>query len=132
MSDMQTTTHELSIIGEYFLDAIMLGTKKYEGRIYSEKCRAMNVGDRLVLYEKEAGWGIICLITSLHPFSSFKNMLETLGVLSFVPHMESLSHTISHDALLQKAILAYKSFPGSERVDSLGCVAIGVRFLSKI
>jgi ASC-1-like (ASCH) protein len=128
---MQRTTHELSIMGEYFLHHIMLGNKKYEGRIYSEKCRSMKVGDLLKLYEKEAGWGIVCTITSLDTFSSFKDMLETLGVLAFVPHLEPLSHTISRDAFLEKAILAYKSFPGAERVDSLGCVAIGVSFLHK-
>lgn len=117
------------MLGEHYLLDIMSGKKKYEGRIYSEKCRKMQVGDELKLYENEAGWGIVCSITSLSLFKSFKDMVETQGVLNMLPQLEPLECITTHEALVAEAIRVYEAFPGSERVDSLGCVAIGVKFL---
>ncbi|MBS0655752.1 MAG: hypothetical protein JSR46_08240 [Verrucomicrobia bacterium] len=128
---MQPTSHEFSIMSEHYLNDIMLGKKKYEGRVNTEKYRKMHVGDTLKLYEHEAGWGIVCRITSLTPFSSFKDMLETLGVLNLLPQLEPLSQSVSREALLDEAIRVYTAFPGSERVHSFGCVAIGVIFLQQ-
>lgn len=128
---MYSTTHELSIMGEHFLHNIMAGKKKFEGRIYTEKCKSMQVGDLLKLSEKEANWAILCKISSLHPFSSFNEMLETLGVLSLLPQLEPMSHTHTHSALVSEGIKIYESFPGSERVTAFGCIAIGVTFLQK-
>lgn len=124
-------THELLMLGEHYLLDIMSGKKKYEGRIHSEKCRKMQVGDLLTLYENDAGWGIVCSITSLSPFKSFKDMVETQGVLNMLPQLEPLEQSATHEALVAEAIRVYEAFPGSERVDSLGCVAIGVKFLQQ-
>ena len=37
--------HFLSMKGTIYLEAIMNGEKKYEGRINTEKCRNMKVGE---------------------------------------------------------------------------------------
>lgn len=121
--------HELLMLGEHYLLDIMSGKKKYEGRIYSEKCRKMQVGDLLTLHENEAGWGIVCLITSLSFFESFRDMVETQGVLNMLPQLEQLKRSATREALVAEAIRIYESFAGSERVNSLGCVAIGVKFV---
>lgn len=126
---MSPVIYELSMMGEHYLKNIMIGKKKFEGRIHTEKYASMRVGDILKLYENEAGWGIVCSISSIQTFSSFKEMLETLGVLSLLPQLEPLSYTSTHDALIAEAVHIYESFPGSERVDILGCMAIGVNFL---
>lgn len=124
-------THELFMQGECYLIDIMSGKKKYEGRINSDKCRSMQVGDMLTLYENEAGWGILCSITSLTTFTSFKHMVETQGVLNMLPQLEPLSHSTTHEGLVAEAVRIYAAFPGSNRVDSLGCVAIGVQFIKQ-
>ncbi|MBS0635643.1 MAG: hypothetical protein JSR37_09290 [Verrucomicrobia bacterium] len=121
-------THEVSMLGEHYLHDIACGKKKYEGRVYSEKYRAMQVGDIVKFYEKTAGWGIECKITSMHPFRSFREMLEQLGPRTMLPRLDS-SH--SDEALIDEALATYTAFPGSERAESLGCVAIGVTFIKK-
>ena len=126
---MKSKTHELSMMGEHYLNDIMSGKKKYEGRVNTEKYRAMQVGDILKLYENEAGWGIVCEVTSLNPFASFAEMLEGLGILNLLPQLEPLSRTASHNDLLEAGIFVYSSFPGAERVQAFGCVGIGVKFL---
>lgn len=126
---MKVSKHQLYITGEHYLHDIILGKKKYEGRINTFKCREMEVGDVLKLFEKKAGWGISCQITSLNQFMTFKDMIETLGVLNLLPQLEPLSKSHSNESLISKAIQIYSSFPGAERVHSLGCVAIGVSFL---
>ncbi len=128
---MDRKEHELSMLGEHFLQNIMSGRKKYEGRINSKQCQAMKVGDLLKLYEHDAGWGIVCSITSLNPFPSFEEMLTGLGILNLLPQLEPLSKTAGYDALLQEGVRIYRAFPGSERVLTLGCVGIGVKFLQQ-
>lgn len=124
---MSQKTYELSMMGEHYLTNIMLGKKKYEGRVNTEKYRIMQVGDILKFYENEARWGIVCEITSLNPFSSFKEMVETLGVFNLLPQLE----LVNPPDLLAASISIYSSFPGAERVHTYGCVGIGVKFLQK-
>src|SRR5262249_22450371 len=91
----------------------------------------MQVGDLLQLDEKEACWRIICQITSINPFVSFHEMLDTLGVLNLLPQLEARSSILPYEAFIREAVHVYTSFPGSDRVDSFGCVAIGVQFLKR-
>jgi ASC-1-like (ASCH) protein len=38
-----------------FLEYIMSGQKKYEGRVNGPACRAMRVGDHLQLFDRQTG-----------------------------------------------------------------------------
>ena len=122
--------HFLSMKGSFYLKDIINGEKKYEGRINTQKCRNMKVGDNLKLVDKEAFFGIICEITSLDVFDSFDEMLNKIGVLKLLPQLKEKKY--SSDKLLTEGIKIYMDFPGSKRVDTFGSVAIGVKFLKKI
>ena len=121
--------HFLSMKGTFYLQNIINGTKQYEGRINSDKCKKMKVNDLLKLFDKDANWGVICEITSIDVFDNFGKMLKTMGVLKFLPHLENKN--LLPDELLQEGIKTYLDFPLSERMDSLGTVAIGVKFFKK-
>jgi len=125
-------THRLPMKGTIYFDYIMNGKKKYEGRVNASGCQKMKVGDRLRLFDRQAGWGIICEITSKDNFDSFTDMLESKGVLSMLPQLEDKAKTLSKRELIREGVKIYKAFPGSQRVHRVGCSAIGVKFLEKI
>lgn len=121
--------HFLSMKGSFYLENIINGEKKYEGRINTQKCRNMKVSDHLKLFDKEAGFGIICEITSLDVFDSFDEMLKKMGVLKLLTQLKEKNY--SSDELLRQGLKIYMNFPGSKRVYIQGAVAIGVKFLKK-
>ncbi|NGX28316.1 MAG: hypothetical protein K940chlam1_00491 [Candidatus Anoxychlamydiales bacterium] len=122
--------HSLSMKGTIYLETIMNGEKEYEGRINTEKCQNMKVGEHLKLFDKEALFGIICEITSLDVFESFDQMLQKIGVLKLLAQLKEKNHSLNE--LLKEGVKIYQNFPGSKRVSAFGCVAIGVKFLKKI
>ncbi len=99
------------------LRCIADGTKKAEGRIATDYVRSFKVGEKLLLKATEEY--AICKILSLHFYDSFENMLESEGFKNLIP--------LAEDA--DKALEVYNSFPGSQRVKSMGCCAIGVQYL---
>ncbi len=123
--------HSLPMKGTIFLEYIMKGLKKFEGRVCAKIYENMSVGDELRLYDYRARWGIVCDITSITKYPTFESMLNDKGVLSMLPQLESRSKHISNQQLLQEAIKIYQGFPGSERVKQLGVLAIGVNFIKK-
>ncbi len=124
--------HNLPIKGTIYLEYIMNGKKQFEGRVCGPACQAMQVGDRLKLFNAKARWGIICEIVSKDWYNTFKEMLEDKGVLPLLPQLEEQSKCLSKDQLLQEGLKIYQSFPGSFRVNQHGAVAIGVKFIKRI
>ncbi|MGE0630880.1 MAG: hypothetical protein AB7O96_00605, partial [Pseudobdellovibrionaceae bacterium] len=124
--------HNLPMKGTIYFDYIMSGKKKYEGRVCGYACNSMRVGDHLKLFDRRAGWGIICEITSKDQYRGFEEMLRDKGVLPMLPQLEDASRRLSDEGLLREGVKIYQAFPGSQRVHSAGSIAIGVKFIEKI
>ncbi|MCB1073398.1 MAG: hypothetical protein KDK96_09920 [Chlamydiia bacterium] len=124
--------HNLPMKGTIYFDYIMSGKKKYEGRVCGYACNSMRVGDHLKLFDRRAGWGIICEVTSKDQYRGFEEMLRDKGVLPMLPQLEDASRRLSEEGLLREGVKIYQAFPGSQRVHSAGSIAIGVKFIEKI
>lgn len=109
--------HELSIINNKklpFLQYISLKIKKAECRIATSNIKNFKVGDELLLKSKDEF--VLCEITYLHFYKSFEDMIFCEKTENIVPFVDSN----------EEALRIYKNFPGSQRVKSMGCCAIGV------
>ncbi len=131
-SEYRGKTHFLPMRGVIYLEYIMSGKKKFEGRVNGPACESMKVGERLKLFDRKAGWGILCRIDSKDVYPSFQAMLEDKGILPMLPQLEKASEECSKSDLLQKGVKIYQAFPGADRVHKLGVVAIGIKFLEKV
>lgn len=96
---------------------IVDGSKKAEGRIASDYVRKFKVGEELLL--QATGEFVVVKITYLNFYNSFEEMLNTEGFKNMIPLAESF----------EDALNVYKGFPGSKRVKSMGCCAIGIKYL---
>lgn len=124
--------HKMPMKGTVYLQAIMDGVKKFEGRVNGPMYKRFRIGDEIRLFDGRAGWGIRCRINALDAFSSFRDMLIAKGVVAMLPQMKDKAAYLSSAKLIDEGERVYKSFPGSHRVAREGCVAIGVQFLEKI
>jgi ASC-1-like (ASCH) protein len=84
------------------------------------------VGDELRLHNRNEG--IICQIVFLHRYNSFREMVDKEGVYNLLPQLKN-RRDLEGEALMSAAIRTYEGFPGSDRVRTQGCVAIGVKYL---
>lgn len=100
-----------------FLECIVKGAKKAEGRIATDYIKSFKVGEKLLLSSTKEY--LICEILYLNFYESFEDMLESEGFKNMVPFAKNR----------EEALKIYKSFPGAERVRSMGCCAIGVKSL---
>jgi len=96
---------------------IVNGSKKAEGRIASDYVRKFKVGEELLL--QASGEFVVVEMTYLNFYKTFEEMLDTEGFKNMIPMAESF----------EEALNVYRSFPGSERVKSMGCCAIGIKYL---
>lgn len=93
------------------------GSKKAEGRIASEYVRSFKVREELLLKSSEEY--VVCKISYINFYKSFEDMLIAEGFKNMIPFAKSF----------EEAVNIYKNFPGSERVVTMGCCAIGVKYL---
>lgn len=93
------------------------GSKKAEGRIASEYVRSFKVGEELLLKSSEEY--VVCKISYLNFYKIFEDMLISEGFKNMIPFAKDF----------EEAVDIYKKFPGSERVATMGCCAIGVKYL---
>lgn len=131
-SQSMRKVHFFPMKGTVFLNAIKAGTKQYEGRVNGPGCKRMQVGEQLKLFDKRAGWGILCDIVSKTEYYNFKDMLEDKGVLSLLPQLTEKSKYLSHQQLVDEGLKIYHGFPGAQRVHQLGAVAIGVKYIQDV
>ena len=96
---------------------IVNGSKKAEGRVASDYVRKFKVGEELLL--QASGEFVVVEMTYLNFYKTFEEMLDTEGFKNMIPMAESF----------EEALNVYRSFPGSERVKSMGCRAIGIKYL---
>lgn len=123
--------HRLPMKGTIYFHYIMDGSKPFEGRVNGPGCQRMQVGDHLRMFDRSAGWGIVCEIVSKSSFKTFRQMLEAKGVLAMLPQLSRQKDYLSPEALVNAGEAIYRSFPGSQRVAQHGAVAIGVKFIKK-
>lgn len=127
-----TKMHFLPMQGAIYMEMIMSGQKKFEGRICRAVCDKLAIGHQLKFFDRKANWGIICDITSLDRYKSFKAMLLDKGVLPMLPQLKDQSTQLNHDELVKAGVAIYERFPGAQGVHQLGVMAIGVDFVKKI
>ena len=125
-------THHFPMAGEIYLKMIESGEKKYEGRVNGPLCQRVKIGDRINLFDKRAKWGIVCEVTEKKVFDTFDLMLNEIGEINLLPHLKDKFNKMGKPAIRTEALRVYNSFPGSQRVNQCGCVAIGVKFLNRM
>ena len=59
---------------------------------------------------------VLCKIVYLNFYDSFEEMISKEGFKNLIPFVKDEAETLK----------IYKSFPGAERVNKMGCCAIGV------
>lgn len=113
--------HRLSMIdtpSRPYLKWLKEGVKTAEGRINTPACQKMRVGDSIVFWDKQTGHYIYGTIVFKHEYDSFEEMLCAEGVRNMLPFLENQN--------IAEGVKVYQQFPGSERVTTYGCVAIGL------
>ncbi len=96
---------------------IVNGSKKAEGRVASDYVKKFKVGEELLL--QATGEFLVVKITYLNFYKSFEEMLNAEGFKNMIPFAENF----------EDALNVYRGFPGSKRVESMGCCAIGIKYL---
>ncbi len=97
-----------------FLEYISRGEKTAEGRIATKFVKNLEIGELLQLKNETSS--VICNIRYLNFYRSFREMLTHEKFENMVPFVDSI----------EDAIKIYESFPGANRINSLGCCAIGI------
>ncbi len=106
-----------------YVDMIKRGTKTIEGRIHSGMFSNLQIGQFIRFFHtgRESG-EVVCQITNLNTYNSFKEMLETEGYKPCLPEAPSL----------ERAISTYHSIPSfTERAARSGVVAIHLKKISE-
>lgn len=122
----QNKVHRMSIINTIerpYLKWLTSGEKTAEGRINTPDRRKMQVGEYIFLFNNIIeNQNILGIISFKHEYRTFKEMLITEGVSNMLPFLKSED--------LEQAIKIYESFPGAERIQEFGCVAIGIKIIN--
>ena len=101
-----------------YLNWLVDGTKKAEGRVNGPACRKMKVGDTILLCDRRRGQYVYGTIAFKNEYSTFEEMLLAEKVSNMLPFLR--------DDQITEGLKTYSSFPGAARVKELGCVAIGI------
>ena len=77
---MNYATHEMKLHPAPF-EMIKCGKKTIELRLYDEKRRKINVGDKIVFTNTEGGEELTVEVVKLHIFDSFEELYSSLPLL---------------------------------------------------
>lgn len=105
-----------------YLNWLVDGTKKAEGRVNGPACRKMKVGDTILLNDGRRGEYVYGTITFKNEYATFEQMLHAEKVSNMLPFLS--------DEQVDEGVRIYNSFPGADRVRELGCVAIGITVIN--
>lgn len=103
-----------------YLEWIEKGIKTAEGRVYRSQVSQMRAGDSLKLHNRVCY--LLCEITYLHRYASFREMITKEGLRTLLPFAKSVD----------EGVRIYERFPGAGGVHQYGAVAIGLKTISKI
>lgn len=101
-----------------YLNWLVDGIKKAEGRVNSPACRKMKVGNTILLNGGRRGEYVYGTIAFKNEYATFEQMLRSEKVSNMLPFLS--------DEQVAEGVRTYSSFPRADRVRELGCVAIGI------
>lgn len=109
--------HTLKVM-QQFIHPIRSGAKTIEGRINAGNPATFKVGDNIrFLCPPNETDDVLCCITTIEPFTSFKEMLEKTDFKKCIPSANTLD----------EALAVYDSIPGyKERAREHGVLAIHI------
>lgn len=113
-------THKLSIQdspSRPYLSLLRDGIKKAEGRVNTSSVRKMRIGDSLILFNSNRY--VKGNIIFKHEYFTFEQMLDNEELFNMLPFLPA-------NATINDGVKIYMEFPGSHRIKSFGCVAIGI------
>ena len=119
------TMHRLPIINSKqrpYLTWLKNGIKTAEGRVNGPACQKMEVGDSILLFDNKNMQYLRGRIKFKHEYKTFEDMLQSEGIKNLLP-------LLPENATVEDGVRIYRSFPGSNRVEQFGCVAIGLEIL---
>jgi len=104
-----------------YIDLIKAGQKTVEGRINSGGFTKLLVGSKVKFFEgKNPKNFVICEITELNRYNTFREMLESEGVENMLPNIRSL----------EQGVRVYEEIPSyKERCQKNGCLGLKIRVL---
>lgn len=76
-------------IQEIYLNQILSGDKKFEGRLGSEKNKILNLGD-IIIFNKIYKFKIV----SIHIFTSYEDAFKVLNYKDFIPDAKNVEEAI--------------------------------------
>jgi len=105
------------LLKKKYIHFIRDGQKIVEGRLNKKPVSNYQVGERVRFYYfRDKFDDVVCDITDIKKFASFREMLEETGVKACIPDVEED---------IEEAIKIYNSFPGyAQKVAEVGVVAL--------
>ncbi len=85
--------HTMKVEKEFFR-LLISGLKKVEGRLYDDKRRSFKEGDYIKLVTND-GDEAYFLLVAIEVYSSFKEMLKTVGLKNVLPNVRNIQEGIS-------------------------------------
>jgi len=128
MQKVEKPTHVFTVQNRKeapYLEFIRQGTKKAECRVNTHAFRKIKVGDTIQFHNRHEG--ILCKVTYLHVYKTFREMVIGEGVKNILPHI--YDDQLDAGKLIDRAVKVYENFPMSYRVREFGSIAIGVSYL---
>ena len=101
---------------ESYFTFVKNGKKTIEGRIKKGWYKHINLGDHIIIYNKEETDNIEVLVKDVRTYFSFKEMLETEPLAKILPDAESVDHGIK----------IYKQFYDSKQEKQFEVIALEI------
>ena len=113
-----STTHEMKLQPKYF-DFIKYGTKRIELRLYDEKRRNIELGDKIVFKkEPELEEAVEATVVGLLRYESFKELFEDFDV-----------SLLADKSMTKEELLgALEEFYAVERQEEVGVLGIRIEY----
>lgn len=102
---MNNNKGDYSVMREYY-DLIRSGNKIAEGRVFVDSFKQLTPGEIIRFHPNgHSDEGVLCQITDIVTFASFREMLEEGRLHHFLPHIEDIEEGVS----------IYHGFPNYEK-----------------
>ena len=111
------TNHEWHLQEPHFTD-MKIGKKIYEMRVYDEKRRKINIGDKIKLLSEDfdSNGSFSVIVVEKIIFDNFRNALRDIGIRKILPSIKTLNNGVE----------LYEKFPHKEGTYKDGAKKFGV------
>jgi ASC-1-like (ASCH) protein len=110
----------INSVSQPYIECIANRSKKAEGRVNSNSHKQLYIDQIICLHHEPSKKWVICEINYLHSYPNFKKMLESEGLKNMLPFTDTI----------EQGVQIYINFPKSERVGTMGALAIGLKPLA--